>query len=287
VTIGTCALAACTLFTDTDSFNSYVEPPIDEAGSPPPDATPANDAAQNDASSSADGAHALTAAEYRALVMSDGPAAYWRLADVAGTTAAEETGSYPGTIQGAPELGLPGPFLGDSKSMRFKGAELVRTDALSNSMTAAWSATTLEAWINSELAPGKEGKVIEWISTASSAELSFFIDDTSGALKGGVGNVDLATSTIVLAPAWHHAVFVVSSTTASIYVDGKLEATVAVPFPARPASGIFAIGADYDEGPDGTPSLDPAAWFKGRIAEVAVYDHVLTPERIAAHFAAR
>jgi hypothetical protein len=156
-----------------------------------------------------------------------------------------------------------------------------------NATTAGWSAATVEAWILTELAPGEEGKIVDWIGPNTTSEISLFVDDATAAFKSGVGNVNLLTSSIVLGGKWHHGVVVVTASSASVYVDGKLESTMGLSFPARPAAGgVFAIGVDYDA-PDSGFTVDPQECFKGRIAEVAIYDHVLTPERVAAHYNTR
>ena len=64
-------------------------------------------------------------ADYRALVMGDGPAGYWRLGESSGTTAADETGTNPGTYLNGPALAQPSllPSDGANTSVRFDGLD--------------------------------------------------------------------------------------------------------------------------------------------------------------------
>jgi hypothetical protein len=288
-TLAASALAACSLFTNTDDFNSYVEPAAADATANDAPVSLADDATAvpDDGSSSSDAARSLTADEYRALVMSDGPAAYWRLADVSGPTAKDETGSYAGTIVGTPDFGAQGPLTRGSTAMRFKGAERIAADSFVNATTASWKSATVEAWIASEVMVGVEGRIVEWRGKPPESEVSLFVDNASASTKAIVGNTTLVSTTVVVGAQWHHVALVATATSAAMYIDGVLEATQAAAFPALPTSGVFAIAADFDNPNDAGLVADMDESFKGRIAEVAVYDHALTPARIAAHASAR
>jgi hypothetical protein len=286
--VAACALGACTFFSDFDGLSSEGEPPAMEGGVGAPDGTTTDDARSEGGA----GSGPLTAAEYRAFILSDSPAAYWRLADVAGQVAKDEVGGHSGTVTGAPDFQAEGPFLGGSVSMRFKGGEAIRADSFVNATTAAWTAYSVEAWVFPEVPAGSQGLIVEWFgntaATSSSIAFGLFVDDATGALKVNIGpDVILTSSGGAATGKWKHGVVVVSGSNATFFVDGLLQSTLpSASIPARPAAGVFAIGADFDWG-DGGLVQNAKEGFRGRIAEVAVYDHVLPPDRIAAHFRAR
>src|SRR4051812_48718243 len=69
---------------------------------------------------SASAAHADSASDYRAAVLADNPVSYWRLDETGGTTASDQQGANPGTIQGAVTLNQPGAMTGEA-AMSFDG----------------------------------------------------------------------------------------------------------------------------------------------------------------------
>jgi hypothetical protein len=117
--------------------------------------------------------------------------------------------------------------------------------------------------------------------------VSLFVDNATVSTKAIAGTTTLVSSTVVLGAQWHHVALVMTPTMATIYVDGVVEASQAAVFPSLPTKGVFAISADYDPLNDGGLVADMDESFKGRLAEVAVYDHALAAERILAHFDAR
>ena len=83
---------------------------------------------------------------YRDDVLSDAPAAYWRLGESAGTVAADEKGTSNGTYQNGVTLGRAGVLTADTNTaVSFDGVDDIVTVPHSSSLSAT-SGVTLEAW---------------------------------------------------------------------------------------------------------------------------------------------
>jgi hypothetical protein len=81
-------------------------------------------------------------------------------------------------------------------------------------------------------------------------------------------------TTPVVGRTYHVAVTVNGSNVAHLYVNGVSQATFTSK--ARPLqNGFFTIGAEYDCCPQ------PESFWKGKIDEVAVYDHALSASQIS------
>ena len=92
---------------------------------------------------------------YSDLIMSHGPVAYWRLAEQSGTTAAEETGNFPGIYHG-PLLGQEGPMRAE-KAPYFDGVD----DYVAvGSPTVSGSSLTLLAWIKADAFPANDFRLL-------------------------------------------------------------------------------------------------------------------------------
>jgi hypothetical protein len=111
-----------------------------------------------------------------------------------------------------------------------------------------------------------------------------FLDRWPAAVWGGS---DVFSRRTVAPSLWRHVVGQKSGDTIELYVDGERVGTS----PAKPGAG--------DPGADGTtpcrllvgrlkqrsnpPFIDEVRPFEGRLAELAVYDHPLSPEEIGQH----
>ncbi len=278
------APVACSLLTDTGDLTGGGD---------------ANDAAVLDVRVALDGgavdaaaadASALDAPaiDYGELVKGDGPVAFYRFKELTGDTAKDEMDRFAGKHVGVIQRGAQGPVGPSGAALRFtKGAGArVTADALAAS-AASWTGMTMEGWAASELAPSAEGYVFAFHSAGAVDLASLYIDDVAGALKMRSSNVNAPTLTsfIPVAGVYYHLAATFDRNTVSLYVDGKNVLTGAA-FPLNPANFVhFGVGCDLAI-PDGG-TLTGTDCFVGRIAEVAIYDKVLTPERIAAHAAAR
>lgn len=275
------ALAACGLLVDTSGLSGPEAP----GGAPGDggDAGPLADASNDslpfqDVGTDGSDAGAL---DYRMTVLADGPVAYFRLAETSGTVAHDETTTHDGTFSGGVQLGQPGPGAG-TLSARFPGDGHVSADSVATLPSGTYAAYTIEAFVASEVPAGISGFVCAFTDASGGGGPAIFIVDTTRKLRFAVRGYSV-DSTIALGASWHHVVVTSAAGKASLYVDGvlDLDGLVASPTPARAAFTIGALASSADGGPTFTQQ------FYGRISDLAIYAHALTPERIAAHYAAR
>lgn len=244
---------------------------------------------------------------YSATVLADTPKAYYRLDEVAGTTAADSSGNgFNGTYTGTYTLGVTGLITGDAdKALGLNGAGYV--DLGTPNFT--FNGGTLEAWIkptayqtgaaqfasNSFIIGTSNDLATEvWLSALGDGLFGnepFFVHsfrETNGLVtygvheiprdKGFVGQVAVHKRGVAGLNNRYHFVAVYDAVggTAYNYINGYLMTSIPVVNGTIHGNYKWFIGAS----PQGTLSR----WFSGTIDEVAVYDHALTPTRILAHW---
>ena len=211
---------------------------------------------------------------YEITVKNDGPVAYYRLNELSGTTALDSSGNaLDGTYENGPTLGTEGIFVPlvdpsvtfDSNDDRVIVADdpLLRPDRL-----------TVEAWVYPVAGIGSSDTVIAKTTNwndgygirYSSGGLFFHVNDGGT----GDGNYD-AVYAPVTNEQWTHVVGTYDGAVLRIYTNGELISTLVVGVPINQSTAPLQIGHGS------------RAWT-GRLDEVAIYDHVLTPEQIRAHF---
>jgi hypothetical protein len=212
------------------------------------------------------GAHAATYAE--TVSATPGLAAYWRLGEPAGATAAAEARStWPGTYA-ATTLGADGALSGDADTAaRFAGSGYV---AAGNGPAFA-GPMTVEAWASTDSA-----RTAYLVSDGTSSTTGYHLWLSNGVpvftvrMTGGTVQVQGAALTT---RAWHHLAATVDATAVTLYVDG-------VPVAAQPALGTpraatttLMLGRYSGSGRNLIGGLD----------EVALYGAALDPATIAAH----
>jgi hypothetical protein len=220
-------------------------------------------------------------ADYRALVVADGPLSYWRLGEKSGTTTArDEMNANPGTYEGQPELGTQGLLPRDKDTaVTFHGTN----DLVTSQANAYGGDFTLEALVKASAYPsGLVG--ILCAEEYSKSGFRFGIDQ-AGRLQlwasesGGAGAAETAGGAI-FDPAdpgslgkTHHVAAVREGTgkaLVTIYVDGNGSGAGDVTIVPTPA-GTMVGGTCHSN------------YFNGVIDEVAVYARALPKDRIAAH----
>jgi hypothetical protein len=222
---------------------------------------------------------------YAAAVLADHPLFYLRLGESAGISAVDTAGGNDGVYGGAPyALGHVGLLTNDpDTSLVLDGgnghAAVQPIGNLSGALTA-FAPFTIEAWILETARPGTSRWILgrEDLGPPRNG-ISFLVDDTGVYLErwvkqnasrvGGPANPDVGV------PA--HVVATFDGATMQVWVDGiagssgPSEPDASVPANAQP----LAIGSQ---------SSFLTAGFLGVLDEVALYDHVLAPERIATHY---
>ncbi len=197
---------------------------------------------------------------YEAMILADGPTAYWRFEEESGPFAIASVGQN-GSIQGDPTYAQRGPIEG-SRALGLDGdGDWVGVPPL-----ALTGDFTIEGWIyfceneidNADALVGqaKEGP-----------DINFF--EARLRLWDGSGDPAIAGQS-VHPNRWYHVAAVRSGSRLSLLIDGQPVGSgeFDAPFP------VAALG------------FGNAGTLAGQLDEVAIYDHALTSEQLAARFAA-
>jgi hypothetical protein len=210
---------------------------------------------------------------YRNVVLTDGPAGYWRLGETSGG-AVDETGhAAGGTYTGAVTLGVPGALTGDSNlSARFDGSTAY-VKVPDNTSLHVGDTFTYELWVKREATQGVTQRFLHKGGGAPS--LGFGTNNKLVLLPGGSGATATATSTITITDRnWHYVVATKNGTQTHIYIDGSDRTALATNTTMTSNTTALNIGR----------ASTGSAYFDGDIDEVAVYPFALSPQQVQAHF---
>ena len=274
------ACAACTTFSEgipsetTDAGTGADGGPGSTKDAEPNEAT----TGERDAGDAKQG----TAAEYFQLVKSDGPQAYWRMGDVAGSTAAQDSIADNDALlspTAQPVFGNPGLFPGTG-SLTFNG-QTYSYSYVTGTLPIDNVALTLEAWVRLDSPADSEYRHIAF---AGSQSLSYgiYVHDTAGFGVSRISSQPSATKTFRQTNAspstntWHHVVATWDGAALTLYVDDEIAMNGTTEAASDPTVSLLYLGAKSSS----TPSLPSGA----RLAEVAVYATALAPDRVHAHY---
>jgi hypothetical protein len=216
------------------------------------------------------GVFSPTGSAYVDVVLADDPVAYYRLADLTDSSGNGLTLSSGGTVTDVASLLVSDPV---------NGAKRFLTDASSDVLSHAddpllriGSASTIEAWVKPAFIDRFRG-----VQKDHTYELS--IRGSDGRFRaefwtsGGFWDAD--STTVAVVGSTYHIVGTFDGSRTRLYVNGALEATsAAIVGTPNNSANPFCLGAD--------PGRTGGWW--GVIDEVAVYQTVLTPERILTHY---
>jgi Concanavalin A-like lectin/glucanases superfamily len=199
---------------------------------------------------------------YRNFVMSGKPMSYWPLGERSGSVATDAIHWNDGVYTGGVRLGVKGP-LAQTTAVVFNGKTArVRLGLVS-------SVHTVELWVKTRtrsdaVAFSNRDTIHRFSAVGTYGGLAHSYDGY-GIIGDAVGN-----------GSWHHLVYTYDSPTSTgrLYVDGRLSQFAVYPRSEGGAPGN--IGYDADLG----------SYFRGAVAQVAVYSYVLTPEQIRSHYLA-
>jgi hypothetical protein len=272
------AATACSLLVDTSDLGGEASA---DAATNTVDAPAARDASSDasvDASVDAD-----AGSRYVEAVLQDKPVAYFRLGGTALDSAArDETTQTSGQQAGSAFSGAPGALFGDTNTaVRFDDGFFRFGDVHDFTGKVAFS---IEAWIEPTTAPvdywtivGKaevvDAAIGSWgwvLGVTQSSGLGVYV-----ARSDGVTSDFLQSAVVPPVGVFTHVVAVFDGLNQRIYIDGVLKNTFGrdVSLPNTPAE--LRIGRGFGS----------ANGFRGAIDEVALYDSVLSPSRIAVHHA--
>ena len=252
--------------------------------------------------------------EYAKLVIADGAIAYWRLNDtgayaidsgnnghhafysgsaVQGQPNASGTTPEPtGIMQGQPGIGID-PSTAFAGSVPGGFQTYIEVNNFTFPSPPKVKLFTVEAWFQTTALRGvivsQSGTHAEsfdtppgWNLIVASGSVGFFLFNGS-ASSVSVG-IDLSAN------AWHHvcAVFIGPNPIDPfapilfLYLDGVLVNSTYMFGLIAGAPGIpIHIGGGFSSG--GPPFFHPSDGFIGNLADIAFYDHALTPDQIALH----
>ncbi|MFE2301571.1 LamG-like jellyroll fold domain-containing protein [Streptomyces sp. NPDC059445] len=229
---------------------------------------------------------------YRGALLGAAPAGYFRLGEAAGaTTAVDEVRGGNGTYN-AVTLGGAGPFT-DQKSAAFNGT--TSTVALPSGILPGAGAESVSMWFKTTTANGVLlGASKDPLSAATTTGnyTPVLYVGTSGKLYGefyfsGGSTKPVGSATAVTDGKWHHVVLSTASDSQALYLDDTLVAsqtgTAAMSVQTNQYVGGGYIGGNWpDESHSSTTSSTGyATYFKGSIAEAAVYRSQLSAQDVA------
>jgi len=217
------------------------------------------------------------ASAYSNAVLSDSPAAYWRLGETSGTTAVDATGADNGVYTNGPTLGQTSLLPADSasKAVGFDGSNdhvrVPTSDALSPGVRVS-----VEAWIKPTSLPAS-GVFASILTKAESYSLQFNgprLEFTI--MQNGVRKRLQAPVGAIVAGSTYHLVGTYDGTTQRLYVNGAQVASTALSGAITINSNPAVIGSWNGK----------EEFFKGTIDDPAVYTSALGAARISAHYQA-
>ncbi|MBL0886154.1 LamG-like jellyroll fold domain-containing protein [Myceligenerans indicum] len=222
---------------------------------------------------------------YAQDVLLDGATHYWRMGGTSGPVT-DIAGSDDLTTGLGVTFGTSGALSGSSDTAVTTGGTIASRSWTETSGPAPES-FSIETWFRATTAGGKlvgfGDRGSQW--TSSSYDRHLYLDG-DGKLVLGVhpGAVRTVTSPApVTDGAWHHAVGTLGTDGLRLYLDGEPVASDPATTSAQAYDGYWRVGGDnLDNWTPASPDRD----FTGDLDEIAVYDHVLTPEEITRHHTA-
>ena len=207
---------------------------------------------------------------YLAAVDADSPIHHWRMDDTSGV-AVDRAGSENLTASGAPTYSDYGAIPGQTGIRLPADTDYFRsTSAQSFLANAAW---TVEFWFQADAAAlnGSSGYIFSAANSGSERVAIVYQGTTGRILTSADDGGNKASASSEASYGWVH---VVRTSAGDLYVNGV--ASVATNGVTLLSTAQLAIGKE--------------AWFSnvwnGLIADVAIYDGVLSSARVSAHYSA-
>lgn len=220
---------------------------------------------------------------FRETILADLPVVYLRLGEVAGVTAADESGNgHDLTYAGAPTLGEPSLLLNDANpSVKLDGTT---AQFLIRNPFAPGVLTNVTILILTKVNTAKAAGIVSYATAGvfddllilDPKDLKFRVRNTEA--KAHVNIIDGSAHVIEI--SWRN-----SDGRVQFWLDGVLVSTVTgiATAGAVPSGGSLVLGQDQDS-VGGT--FQVAESFDGWLDEFAIFNTVLSDDRIKAHYAA-
>jgi phage-related protein len=212
------------------------------------------------------------------------PIAYWRLGDATGPAAVDRAGhGHDATYLSGVTLGQIGA-LGDGNGAIDVDGTLNGRATIPASALTTTGAFSVELWLNADTLVMPLGGRMVWSGGDATGNNSLTViadGSIDVTLRINGQQVGAAANPPIVVGQWFHVVGTWDGTYVRLYVNGALAGTsVPASGPLDLGSGVGAIG--------GYLTTQPANFsWDGQIDEVALYAQALTPDQIAAHYAAR
>ncbi|GAB4084723.1 hypothetical protein GCM10028784_13530 [Myceligenerans cantabricum] len=220
---------------------------------------------------------------YARDVLQDGATHYWRMGGTSDPVV-DLAGTDDLTSGTRVTFGAAGALADDTDTAVTTDGTIDSRSWTSGTARPGPQELSIETWFRTTTAGGKlvgfgnRGSR----STSTTADRHLYVDST-GRLVLGVrpGATRTVTSpTPVTDGAWHHAAGTLGPDGLRLYLDGELVAVDTDVTGAQSYNGYWRVGGDNL---DGWSPTSPNRNFTGDIDEVAVYEHVLTPEQVSLH----
>jgi RHS repeat-associated protein len=208
--------------------------------------------------------------DYRNAVLTDQPAAYWRLNELSGTTANNELANTSwGSYLNGPYLAVPGS---SELAARFNGVDnyvaIGNTPALSIGDTF-----TVEAWVKLNGTTGFNQRILDKGTRGVALEYNGHVS----LLQAGVENIATSTATLTSDGLFHQLVATKSGSSVHLYLDGSDVTGSVTNSTVDGTTGDLWIGRS---------SQSANEYLRADVADVAYYPTVLSAARVAAHYSA-
>lgn len=213
------------------------------------------------------------------LVLSMQPVAYWRLGETAGPTVIDAAGDSHGTPTGGCTLGVEGALAWDGdRAIELDGSDghvELGPITLDHPLQLAGSDVTIAAWFYQSSGGDRYQRILDK-STAGAGRNGYAVwaDPEARSLAIQLDNYFSTADGVYRFDTWHHAAFVITAAEYRIYLDGSL------------LPGVWQYGSAAQP-PASAANARLGAWnhatgrqWKGRLDELAVWNHALTQTQI-------
>jgi hypothetical protein len=201
------------------------------------------------------------------VLATPGLAGYWRLGELDGPVARDETGAHPGAFSAAGvRLGEAGALFDDDWSAGFDG----KSGEMTAPASVPASAATVEGWFD-----WRAGTAVMRDHTSTTGVGWILAYESNGLVAWRVAGRAFTTSRTVasLRGAWHHIAITMNGGAVAFYLDGQLVQSGTVSVPRDPVLPWHVM----------RNGNSPTEYTQGRADEIAVYDTALSPAQIAEH----
>lgn len=216
---------------------------------------------------------------YCGRVLQDAPVGYWRFGEQLKTAGAGDTSGHglTGSYVEPVAHDIPGAIAGDQdRAVDLTGGYV---NVAPSPLLQQTGPFTLEAWVKPSAVATSPGEgIIERYDTPANNGYILRLDAGNHVQAWVLGPTQSALvtgATAIAVGSWHHLAAVFDGSHLTVYVDGKVDNTIATSITPGAGSGPLRLGARGD---------DANQRLSGGLDEVAVYDHALSASEIQSHY---